>query len=254
MDIDADTLGIPDTEYDASVVMPSSEFARIVRDLSGLGESVKIEVSKDGVRFSSDGESANGNILLKQTESARRRFAHVGKRNKKEKTEGDDGDDADVEEQDDDSEKKKKKKAVKKEKVKEETGDVEMTNGDGEDDGEEEFQAKSESEGEDEKSDEEESSSKKRKKAPAKSSKPTKKAKKSSDDNDVEDGEGGVRIEMNQAVALTFSLKYLVNFSKSSSLAKEVQLMLSADVPLLVSYDFEQGTISYYLAPKTGDD
>lgn len=40
MDIDADTLGIPDTEYDARVTMPSSEFQRIVRDLSMLGSFV----------------------------------------------------------------------------------------------------------------------------------------------------------------------------------------------------------------------
>jgi proliferating cell nuclear antigen len=40
---------------------------------------------------------------------------------------------------------------------------------------------------------------------------------------------------MNQAVSLTFSLKYLVNFSKSTSLSRSVQLMMSADVPLLVS-------------------
>ena len=66
MDIDADTLGIPDTEYDASVTLPSAEFSRIVRDLSLLGESVRIEVSKEGIRFVSDGEAANGNILLKQ--------------------------------------------------------------------------------------------------------------------------------------------------------------------------------------------
>ena len=39
---------------------------------------------------------------------------------------------------------------------------------------------------------------------------------------------------MNQSVTLTFSLKYLVNFSKSSALAKKVQLMMSNDVPLLV--------------------
>jgi len=32
-----------------------------------------------------------------------------------------------------------------------------------------------------------------------------------------------------------FSLKYLVNFSKSSSLSNTVQLMVSNDVPLLVS-------------------
>lgn len=77
---------------------------------------------------------------------------------------------------------------------------------------------------------------------------------------------------MNQHVSLTFSLKYLVNFSKSATLSNKVQLMMSNDVPLLVSpfpstqflnvlncrvqvaYDFEQGYIRYYLAPKIGDD
>lgn len=44
MDIDSDTLGIPDTDYDARVTMPSAEFARIVKDLATLGESVRIEV------------------------------------------------------------------------------------------------------------------------------------------------------------------------------------------------------------------
>ena len=54
MDIDSDTLGIPETEYDARVTMSSSEFTRIVRDLSQLGESVRIEVGKEGVRFASE--------------------------------------------------------------------------------------------------------------------------------------------------------------------------------------------------------
>jgi hypothetical protein len=40
---------------------------------------------------------------------------------------------------------------------------------------------------------------------------------------------------MNQHVNLTFSLKYLVNFSKSAALSDVVQLMMSNDVPLLVS-------------------
>jgi proliferating cell nuclear antigen len=159
MDIDADTLGIPDTEYDASVTMPSSEFSRIVRDLSGLGESVKIEVSKDGVRFTAEGESANGNILLKQTESARRRFQNVGKRKKQKEDEDEDAED----DNDSDSEKKKKKKKSAKEEVKkEENGDVDMTNEEGQEDGEEEFQAKSDDESD------EEQKSKKRKKAPTK--------------------------------------------------------------------------------------
>jgi proliferating cell nuclear antigen len=165
MDIDADTLGIPDTDYEACVTMPSAEFARIVRDLSGLGESVKIEVSKDGVRFTSDGESANGNILLKQTESARRRFADVGKRHKDKKEDEEDEEKEDEEDEEDeedgDKKKKKKKAVVKKEKVKEEGGDVEMVD----EEGEGEFQAKSEDE---EEESEEDTKSKKRKKAPAK--------------------------------------------------------------------------------------
>ncbi|PPQ87173.1 hypothetical protein CVT25_014671 [Psilocybe cyanescens] len=127
MDIDADTLTIPETEYDARVTLPSAEFTRIVRDLSQLGESVRIEVSKEGVRFASDGEAANGSVLLRQSD-------------------------------------------------------------------------------------------------------------------------GG------HHVSLTFSLKYLVNFSKSASLSGKVQLLMSNDVPLLVAYDFTQGYIRYYLAPKIGDD
>jgi len=39
MDIDQEHLGIPDTEYAATVTMPSAEFQRICRDLSALSES-----------------------------------------------------------------------------------------------------------------------------------------------------------------------------------------------------------------------
>jgi proliferating cell nuclear antigen len=78
MDIDVDQLGIPDTAYDASIVMSSAEFARIVRDLSNLGESVKIEVSKEGIRFSSEGDTANGNVLLKHSEDAAKKYKGSG--------------------------------------------------------------------------------------------------------------------------------------------------------------------------------
>ncbi|OJT14758.1 Proliferating cell nuclear antigen [Trametes pubescens] len=273
MDIDADTLGIPDTEYDASVTMPSGEFARIVRDLSLLGESVRIEVSKEGIRFVSDGEAANGNILLKQNAEA----AKKGKKGSSSKRKGsDDEDDEDEEKPDPEDEEgaagsdeevsggEGGKKKVKKEKVKKEEKDgedVEMANGADEADEDEdagEFKpSKKEagSDAEEEDDDEEEGGSgKKRKKAPGKSGKPAKKAKKGEADADADDDFEGVRIEMNQAVTLTFSLKYLVNFSKSSALSKKVQLMMSNDVPLLVSYGFNQGHIRYYLAPKIGDD
>lgn len=39
MDIDSEHLGIPETEYQAIVRMPSSEFSRICKDLSSIGDT-----------------------------------------------------------------------------------------------------------------------------------------------------------------------------------------------------------------------
>ncbi|KAH8818687.1 proliferating cell nuclear antigen, N-terminal domain-containing protein [Flagelloscypha sp. PMI_526] len=234
MDIDSETLGIPDTEYEAIVTMPSAEFSRIVRDLTQLGESVRIEVAKDGVRFAAEGESANGNVFLKPTSGDIRPI-------KVEK----DGEDANSDDEAGSS------KAAKKSKVKKEKGDdVDM---DDEKDDEDEPEEKDENE-ESEAEEDSDGGSKKRKKKSAGSDKPAKKARKSkkSDDDDGEFNE--VKIAMNSHVALTFSLKYLVNFSKSQSLSKKVALKMSNDVPLLVAYDFGQGEINYYLAPKIGDE
>ena len=59
-------------------------------------------------------------------------------------------------------------------------------------------------------------------------------------------------IILEKQVSLTFSLKYLSNFAKSAPLAKEVSLNMSNDVPLLVQFDFEQGSLQFFLAPKVG--
>ncbi|KAI9139090.1 DNA polymerase delta processivity factor [Paraphysoderma sedebokerense] len=142
MDIDSEHLGIPDTEYAATIKMPSSEFARICRDLLNLSESVSIEVSKEQVRFAATGETGNGSITLKQN-----------------------------------------------------TGSVDKE-------------------------------------------------------------EEAVQIDLNQNVALTFSLKYLHNFTKATSLSPTVTLCMSDEVPLLVEYKMEDelGYIRYYLAPKIGEE
>ncbi|KAF9474389.1 proliferating cell nuclear antigen [Pholiota conissans] len=269
MDIDADTLTIPETEYDARVTLPAAEFTRIVRDLSQLGESVRIEVSKEGVRFASDGEAANGSVLLRQSEgaSAKPTGAIKPKNEENEVVEVDDDDEEDEEnEADEDGVRVKKEKKAKKVKKEKDDDDVEMEGEEGDDD-EADFKPKDgEEDGEEEKEDDEEAddeeeSGKKRKKNGG-SSKPSKKAKTSKASSSKSKGKGkdndeeteGVLIEMNQHVSLTFSLKYLVNFSKSQSLSARVQLMMSNDVPLLVAYDFNQGYIRYYLAPKIGDD
>jgi proliferating cell nuclear antigen len=91
MDIDQEHLGIPDTQYDATITMSSGEFQRICRDLAALGESVKIEASKEGVRFSSEGEVGSGSVLLKQSAGLDR----AGGSKKKAKSDPDDEDDED---------------------------------------------------------------------------------------------------------------------------------------------------------------
>lgn len=64
MDIQGEALGIPDMEYGAKVTMSSSEFQRICRDLSLLGETVKITVKKTCVEFVVTGDSGSGSITL----------------------------------------------------------------------------------------------------------------------------------------------------------------------------------------------
>lgn len=196
MDIDQEHLGIPDTQYDATITMSSGEFARICRDLTALGESVKIEASKEGVRFSSDGEVGSGSILLKQTAGSDRRAK------------------SDPDEED-----------------------------------EEDQKPNIDSEGEDEVDDDDEEAPKKKRKANggAKSSKKAKGA--AGAEEDV-----GVSIILEKQVSLTFSLKYLTNFAKSAPLARAVSLNMSNDVPLLVQFDFEQGTLQFFLAPKISDE
>ncbi|KAJ9126920.1 hypothetical protein QFC24_001151 [Naganishia onofrii] len=227
MDIDQEHLGIPDTEYDATITFSSTEFARICRDLSALGESVKIEVDKQGIRFSSDGEIGNGSVLLKHSAGRGGAPAEVKPKVKKEvKRDPDDEDESDEDED--------VKPDVDEDDVKPEV-----------DEDDEGYELQDEPEVVEDKP-------KKRGRAPAKKETNGKGAKKTKEGED--DGEVGVSIILQQSVSLTFSLKYLLNFAKSAPLSKYVTLNMSNEVPLLVAFEFSQGHINYYLAPKIGDD
>ncbi|WWC65026.1 proliferating cell nuclear antigen (pcna) [Kwoniella dejecticola CBS 10117] len=205
MDIDQEHLGIPDTQYDATITMSSAEFQRICRDLAALGESVKIEASKEGVRFSSEGEVGNGSVLLKQSAGTDR-----GATSSKKAAVKRDPDEEDEEEEEDE-----------KPEIDEEEGEDEV--------------------------DDEDRSKKRKTNGKAKTAKKAKNTDTSSD-------EIGVSIILEKQVSLTFSLKYLTNFAKSAPLAREVSLHMSNDVPLLVQFDFEQGTLQFFLAPKISDE
>ena len=65
MDIDAEQLTIPEQDYVARVRMPSSEYARIMKDLASIGDSVTIAVTKEGARFTTTGDVGTANVLCK---------------------------------------------------------------------------------------------------------------------------------------------------------------------------------------------
>jgi proliferating cell nuclear antigen len=198
MDIDQEHLGIPETDYDAHITLPSGEFQKIMRDLKEIGESVRIEVNKEGVKFTAEGDIGNAAVTLRPTEGRSR--------------------------------------------VKDDDSDEEMQSEEGEQNGVEGE--------EDEKPDigsgDEDDGPKppKRKAAGSGSSKPKKAKTSKSKTNDSEPRR--VAIQLTQGVNLTFSVKYLTNFAKSTPLASEVTLSMSNEVPLLVSPLF-----SILLLPRT---
>lgn len=70
MDLDMEHLAVPDSVYDVTVRMSSSEFQRIVRDLQNISESVNISAIKDCLKFTAEGEIANGTIMVNQNSSS----------------------------------------------------------------------------------------------------------------------------------------------------------------------------------------
>eukprot|EP01059_Diplonema_ambulator_P025546 TRINITY_DN42612_c0_g1_i1.p1 TRINITY_DN42612_c0_g1~~TRINITY_DN42612_c0_g1_i1.p1 ORF type:complete len:341 (+),score=165.68 TRINITY_DN42612_c0_g1_i1:57-1079(+) len=65
MEIDSESLGIPQQEYKAAVQLPSAEFAKICRDIANFGDTVTVEVTRDHVAFSASGDIGSGKVVLK---------------------------------------------------------------------------------------------------------------------------------------------------------------------------------------------
>lgn len=74
--------------------------------------------------------------------------------------------------------------------------------------------------------------------------------------HDADKPDEGVSIKMLEPIVLSFSLKYLIQFSKAAPLSPRMKLSLKTDAPLVVSYGIrnddneEIGYMRYYLAPK----
>ncbi|POY74285.1 hypothetical protein BMF94_2723 [Rhodotorula taiwanensis] len=254
MDIDAEHLGIPDTVYDAEIDLSSAEFARIIRDLKELGESVKIEVSKEGVRFSADGDIGSASVTLKPSDRRARDASAEASGSEDEEGEDEENDEEEEEEAaDSDAEPKDEDEDVEVEDVKPEINGSDAGSDDEDgpakkkrktnavEDSEDEGEASSPSASSPKKAVQKEKKPvvKKERAAPVKKEKkPVKKASSASKTKgkgkaaaaakggkkkaDGDEADAGVRINLQQAVALTFSIKYLSNFAKSTPLAERI--------------------------------
>lgn len=64
MVIDSSSLEIPTMQYTTTCTMNSSEFQRIVRDFSTIGDAVEIEIGAEGVTFAVESGTASGSVTL----------------------------------------------------------------------------------------------------------------------------------------------------------------------------------------------
>eukprot|EP01091_Cochliopodium_minus_P020164 TRINITY_DN871_c0_g1_i1.p1 TRINITY_DN871_c0_g1~~TRINITY_DN871_c0_g1_i1.p1 ORF type:complete len:290 (-),score=104.19 TRINITY_DN871_c0_g1_i1:20-889(-) len=87
LQIEGDSLGIPETDYKAEITMSSSEFQRICRDLTILGETVTINVEKDEVSFSASGDIGKGDIKIRKGQGVTSSKKKSAKKTKKVKDE-----------------------------------------------------------------------------------------------------------------------------------------------------------------------
>lgn len=64
LEIESESLGIPEMDYRSTVTLSSNEFSKIVRDMTVFGDIVTIAISKEGVKFSSAGFVGQGYTFL----------------------------------------------------------------------------------------------------------------------------------------------------------------------------------------------
>merc|ERR1711896_43041 len=69
MQIESEHMEIPEQQYNVVAKLPSAEFQKICRDLKEFGETMQVQASKEGIRFSVQGDIGSGNVMLKPREA-----------------------------------------------------------------------------------------------------------------------------------------------------------------------------------------
>ncbi|KAF8371996.1 pcn-1, partial [Pristionchus pacificus] len=76
-----------------------------------------------------------------------------------------------------------------------------------------------------------------------------------SNSSSADDEKEAINITVKEPVNVNFSIKYMNQFTKASSISDRVTLSLCNEVPVVVEYGIEDnGHLRFYLAPKIDDD
>lgn len=192
MDIESETLGIPEMEYRNKVSLPSAEFAKICRDMTVFGDTVTVSVDRQGVKFTAAGDIGEGYAFIRAGEGSL-------VKKEKSKVKGEVKDEV-------------KGEIVKGEKVKAERID---------DDDDENMTIAA---------------------AVGTQGKDDAKA-------------GGVYVDVEEPITLSFALRFFNIFGKGSSLNDRVTLHFAKESPCLIEYRLESmGYLRFYLAPKLDEN
>merc|ERR1711862_422320 len=69
MQIESEHMEIPEQHYKVVARLPSAEFQKVCRDLKEFGETMQMKASKEGIKFSVQGDVGSGNVMLKPREA-----------------------------------------------------------------------------------------------------------------------------------------------------------------------------------------
>jgi proliferating cell nuclear antigen len=69
LEIEAEAMGIPTMEYKSVVTLSSTEFAKIVRDMTVFGDTVTISVTREGIKFCASGDLGEGYAFIRASSS-----------------------------------------------------------------------------------------------------------------------------------------------------------------------------------------
>ena len=81
LDIDTDIIEIPEIQFDSVITMPSNDFQNYIRELSILTNRVKIESNGNKTIFSGEGDFAETEIIVGDSENENSQIGNINVKN-----------------------------------------------------------------------------------------------------------------------------------------------------------------------------